>query len=195
VAVTSAVVARLAGGSGEYMFKRIFTVLRHRWVDESDVHRSLPPDLLARLTTRVGESERKHTGEVRICVEASLPPSYLWRHLWHGISVPDLARQRATVQFGRLRVWDTASNNGVLIYLLFVEREIELLADRGVNAIVGAEQWQSLVQHMAQAFAAGRFEDGLNQALDEVSATLVEHFPTNPAAPNPNELPDQPALG
>ncbi len=177
------------------MFKRIITVLRHRWTDDSDVRRSLPPDMLARLAERVSASERMHTGEIRFCIEASLPLTYLWRHLWHGIPVSELTRQRATMQFGRMRVWDTESNNGVLIYLLLVERKIELLADRGVNAVVRAEQWQAMVQHMAQTFASGRFEDGLTQALQEVSAPLVQHFPARPGSPNPNELPDHPAVG
>ena len=176
------------------MFKRIVAVLRHRWVDESDVRRSLPPDMLARLAARVSASEHRHTGEIRFCIEASLPLSYLWRHLWHGTAVQELTRQRATMQFGRMRVWDTENNNGVLIYLLFAERKIELLADRGVNAVVHKEQWLSMVQHMVRAFATGQFEDGLTQALEEVTAPLVQHFPTNPGRPNPNELPDQPAV-
>ena len=172
----------------------MLTALRHRWIDESDVRRKLPPDLLSRLAKRVAASERRHTGEVRICVEAGLPLSYLWRHLWHGTAMHELVRQRAAMQFGRLRVWDTEHNNGVLIYLLFVERKIELLADRGVNAVVTANQWQAMVQHMGQSFAAGRFEDGLTQALEEVSAPLVKHFPSSPGMGNPDELPDQPVV-
>ncbi len=33
------------------------------------------------------------------------------------------------------------------------------------------------MQHMRDAFRAGRFEDGLTHALEEVSALLVQHFP------------------
>ena len=40
--------------------------------------------------------------------------------------------------FGKLRVWDTAHNNGVLIYLLLAEHAIEIVADRGLNAHVSA---------------------------------------------------------
>ena len=52
-----------------------------------------------------------------------------------------------------------------------------------------------MVQHMAQAFATGRFEDGLTQAREEVSAPLVQHFPASLGSPNPNELPEHPAVG
>ena len=48
---------------------------------------------------------------------------------------------------------------------------------------------------MGLAFHEGRFEDGLTQALEEVSALLVEHFPLAEGEVNPNELPDEPVLG
>ena len=81
-----------------------------------------------------------------------------------------------------------------LIYLLLAEREIELVADRGLNTIVPASEWQAMVQRMGEAFTRGRFEDGLTQALGEVSTPLVAHFPADPVA-NPNDLPDTPVLG
>ena len=176
------------------MLQRITTVLRHRWIDDSDSRRMIPAAMLDRLTARVHASERRHTGEIRICVEASLPSSYLWRHVWQGTPMQELVRQRATMQFSRLRVWDTEHNNGVLIYLLVSERKIELLADRGVNAVVAPGQWRGMVERMARAFADGRFEDGLTQALEEVSVPLIAHFPVPPGAVNPNELPDRPTV-
>jgi len=176
------------------MFKRIKTVLRHLWLDESDTRRTIDPDMLERLHQRVSASEARHTGEVRIYVEASLPLSYLWRHLREGVPVHALARQRATSMFGKLRVWDTQHNNGVLLYLLLAEHAIELVADRGLNAIVQPGEWLAMVQHMGAAFASGHFEDGLTQALSEVSAPLVQHFPAGPT-PNSNDLPDIPVLG
>ena len=174
------------------MFNRLLTLLKHCWFDESDSKRLIAPALLERLAQRVAASERRHSGEVRIVVEASLPLSYLWRHCIHSTSIAELARQRAAMQFGKLRVWDTENNNGVLIYLLLAERKIELLADRGVNAHVSQAEWSGMVQRMARAFADSRFEDGLTQALEEVSAVLVEHFPVTPGTGNPNELPDGP---
>ena len=45
--------------------------------------------------------------------------------------------------FGKLRVWDTEHNNGVLIYLLLAEHAIEIVADRGLNEQVPPQQWQA----------------------------------------------------
>lgn len=176
------------------IFQRIKAGSRHLWLDERDTRRIIDPGMLERLRQRVSASETRHTGEVRIYVEASLPLSYLWRHLREKIPMHTLARQRATTMFGKLRVWDTQHNNGVLIYLLLAEHAIELVADRGLNAHVKAGQWQAMVQHMGAAFASGHFEDGLTQALSEVSAPLVQHFPAG-LTPNSNDLPDTPVLG
>ena len=166
---------------------RLLRILRHRWLDDSDVRRALPEAALKRIEDRVAASEKRHTGEIRVCVEAGLPWSYLWRRL--------TARDRAVALFGKLRVWDTAANNGVLIYLLLAEHAIEIVADRGLNAHVSHAQWQSIVHGMREAFRAGRFEDGLNAAVDAVDALLARHFPLADGEANPNELPNRPIVG
>jgi len=162
-------------------------ILRHRWLDEADTRKAIPPDLLQRLAQRVAASEKRHSGQIRIYVEAGLPMSYLWRGA--------TARERAMAIFGKLRVWDTEHNNGVLIYLLLAERAIEIVADRGLDRHVAPEEWKAIVARMSGAFREGRFEDGLTQALEEVSALLVQHFPVADGQARRNELPDEPVLG
>ncbi len=159
-------------------------LLKHRRLDETDAARLLGAGALERIETRVKLSERKHSGEIRVCVEAGLPLSYLRR----GATV----RERAVMMFGKLRVWDTEHNNGVLIYLLLAEHAIEIVADRGVARLVDATHWQRIAGTMAGAFKAGHFEAGLNQAIDAVDVLLAEHFAVSPGAANPNELPDAP---
>lgn len=177
------------------MLNKIQTVLKHLWLDASDASRAIPPDMLQRLAQRVAASERRHSGEIRICVEASLPMSYLWRLDKHN-SIATLTRQRAVTMFGKLRVWDTEHNNGVLIYVLLAEHAIEIVADRGVARHVGPDQWQAMVSRMAAAFREQRYEDGLTQALEETSAVLMEHFAVDAESigADSNELPDTPLL-
>ena len=165
------------------MAHKLLRILKHRWLDETDTRRALNDAALSRLEARVQASEGRHSGEIRLCVEAGLPLSYLWR----GLS----ARQRAVTLFGKLRVWDTEHNNGVLIYLLLAEHAIEIVADRGVVRCVPQAHWDGLVEGMRQAFRDGRFEAGLNQAVDAVDAVLRRHFPLAPGQANPNELPDR----
>ena len=166
---------------------RWLRILRHRWLDETDAQRALDEAALQRLTARVQHSESRHSGEIRLCVEAGLPLSYLWR------GAP--ARERALAMFGKLRVWDTERNNGVLIYLLLAEHAIEIVADRGLNRHVTPQRWRELAQGMSASFKAGHFEDGLAAAIDAVELLLQQHFPLAEGAANPNVLPDAPFVG
>jgi uncharacterized membrane protein len=165
---------------------RMSRLWRHRWADEADVRRVLPDDAMERLARRVAASEQRHTGQIRICVEAGLPTSYLLRH------AP--ARERAVMLFGKLRVWDTEHNNGVLVYLLLAEHAIEIVADRGIDRHVDAADWAAMTARMGAAFREGRFEDGLTQALEEASALLVARFPRDASTLTGNELPDAPVV-
>jgi uncharacterized membrane protein len=163
---------------------RLKRFLKHRWLDETDAARALDNAAITRLEQRVTASERRHSGEIRVCVEASLPLSYLWRNA--------TARERAVTMFGKLRVWDTEQNNGVLIYLLLAEHAIEIVADRGVARVVPQEHWKQIVAGMREAFHARRFEEGLAAAIDAVDEQLAQHFAVTAEAVNPNELPNRP---
>lgn len=165
---------------------RWLRLLRHCWLDATDAHDALGPGTLERLQERVRQSELRHTGEIRLCVEAGLPLGELWR------GTPP--RPRAVALFSELGVWDTEDNNGVLIYLLIADHAIEVVADRGLARHVPQEQWRAVVQGMSQAFKAGRYEEGLNAAVDAVSAWLEQHYPARPGDANPNELPDRPVV-
>jgi len=166
------------------MGNRWSRLLKHRLLDDGDARRMLGDAALERLRARVAASERHHSGEIRICVEAGLPFSYIRRDA--------SARERAVAMFGKLRVWDTEHNNGVLIYLLLAEHAIEIVADRGLNRVVAADEWAEIAASMQNAFKSGEFEAGLLRAVDAVDALLVRHFAARPGEVDVNELPDAP---
>ena len=163
---------------------RITRLIKHRLWDERDTRRAVPPAALARIEARVAASEQQHGGEIRICIEAGLPLGYLWQGL--------PARARAITLFGKLRVWDTEHNNGVLVYLLLADHAIEIVADRGLDRKVSQAQWQALLAPLQQAFKAGQFEAGLNQAVDTLDALLRQHFALAAGQTNPDELLNRP---
>src|SRR5450631_3909454 len=166
------------------MTLRFLRLLKHRRFDEGDTKRALGEGALQRIETRVAASEARHSGQIRVCVEAGLPLSYLRRDA--------SARERAVAMFGKLRVWDTEHNNGVLIYLLLAERCIEIVADRGLNRHVEVVQWGAIAADMGVGFQGGEIEVALNRAIDAVDALLVRHFALAQGEVNPNELPDAP---
>jgi uncharacterized membrane protein len=160
---------------------------RHRWMDERAAERAVPPALAEQLQARVKASEARHSGEIVLCVEAALPNSDLWR-TGRETPLPLVIRERALSWFGKLHVWDTEHNNGVLIYLMLAERRVEIVADRGISRHVPDLHWQAVVQHLGEHLLTGDFDNGLTQALQEVSALLVQHFPLQAGEANPNEL-------
>ncbi len=166
--------------------RRCARILRHRQLDRRDIPRLLGSGALQRLHRHIADSERQHQGEIRLSIEAGLP----WRYLRHDVP----ARTRAITLFGKLRVWDTEHNNGVLIYLLLADRAIEIVADRGLSQHIRPEQWQDLTRRMSEQFRQGAFEAGLDLALNQVTAWLSEFFPPAHGVAPRNELPNSPDL-
>ena len=171
----------------ESLWPWLLRLWRHLWQNDRAAWQAVPNDMAERLTRRVQASEQKHTGQVRVCIEGAWPLSYAWRAGRH-TPLSIVLRQRAMAWFGRLRVWDTEHNNGVLIYLLLAERRIEIVADRGLMRHTSEAHWQTVLQALRQPLQQGDFESGLTQALEAVSALLVAHFPITDSSPN--ELPD-----
>jgi uncharacterized membrane protein len=159
-------------------------VLRHLLTDHWSVRRAFPPAAMRAIRDQIGVQERRHGGELRFAVEASLPLAHLWRG--------QDARSRAVELFGQLRVWDTEHNSGVLIYLLLADKRVEIVADRGIHNKAGDTIWKAICGDMQEAFAAGRFEQGVGFGVAAISDLLAAHYP--PAEDDSNELPNEPVV-
>ena len=79
--------------------------------------------------------------------------------------------------FAHLRIWDPADNNGVLIYLLLADRDVEIIADRGIDEKVGASGWGNICREMETDFRAVSFERGAMKGIEAVSRQLAKTFP------------------
>jgi uncharacterized membrane protein len=139
-------------------------LIEHHW----RARRVFPPKVLDRIEAAIKQGEATHSGQVRFVVEGAL----------------DI--------FSHLRIWDTAHNNGVLIYLLLADRKVEIIADRGIDARVGPEGWTKICREMEADFRAGQFEAGVVKGIAAVSKELATYFPKT--GPHPNELPDKPVV-
>src|SRR5262245_43015422 len=159
---------------------------RHATARDRAIHRAFPPSALDAVERAIDESERSHTGEIRFAIEAALEPGRVWR-----LVTP---RERALEVFAALGVWDTAANNGVLIYVLLADHDVEIVADRGYNATVGADRWSAICHDMEQHFGAGRFQEGAVAGVRAVGQLIAAQYPPGPGGPDRNELPNRPAL-
>ncbi len=181
MAGVAALVAAARQGDGEMNFKR---VMKHLSTGRATVRRTFTYQALAAIENAIRETETLHDGQIRFAVEAALELSPLL--------TGQTARQRAIEVFSSLRVWDTEHNNGVLVYLLLADRDVEIVADRGIHVRLGAEVWEAICQEMEMAFRAGNFESGVIAGIHNVGNHLARHFPARKS--KPNEMPDTPVL-
>ena len=157
---------------------------RHIAMDHIAVRRAFPRIALSRIETAIADGERTHRGQVCVAIEAALPPARVLKRL--------TPRERALEVFGLLHVWDTEENCGVLLYLLLADRDVEIVADRGIHRIVGDVAWKAICTRMEQSFAAANYGDGVIAGVQEISRLLAAHFPRD--TDGPNELPDKPVI-
>jgi uncharacterized membrane protein len=161
-------------------------VVRHIVTDQRAVRRAFPEAALKAIEGTIAAGERTHRGQVCVAIEPSLPPVRVLRHL--------SPRERALEVFGLLRVWDTEENAGVLLYLLLADRDVEIVADRGIDRLVGPAVWQDICAALEAEFRAGRYADGVIQAVTRISSVLAARFPRGERDALPDELPNRPTL-
>jgi len=162
----------------------LMRILRHLSNGRATARHVFPPAALDVIERAIRATETQHSGQIRFAVEASLELAPLL--------AGQSARERAQEVFAQLRVWDTEQNNGVLIYLLLADRDVEIVADRGIHRQLGAAAWEAICREMEAAFRDGRFEQGVLIGVDSVGQHLTRHYPH--AGEKTNELPDRPVL-
>ena len=161
-----------------------YRLWHHFVTDHWSARRAFSPATLQRIEATIAAGERRHSGQVRFAVEPALPLLAVVRG--------ETPRVRALEEFGRLRIWDTEDNCGVLVYLLLADRAVEIVADRGIHRRVGEAPWQAICRRMEVAFRERKFEEGAIAGVEAINALLEQHFPR--AAAGPNELPDRPLV-
>ena len=159
-------------------------IARHLFALPGSVARAFPASALSSVENAIAASERQHGGEIRFAVDAALDPMPLLRG--------QTARQRALQAFAELGVWDTEHNNGVLLYLLLADHDVEIVADRGFNGKVTTAEWEGVCRAMESALRAGRCEAAVTEGVAQIAALIARHFP--PRRREPNELSDRPAV-
>jgi len=162
-------------------FKRL---CRHLATSHAEVRRAFPEHSLQAIEAAIKASEQTHIGEIRFVVEAALDLSALLRE--------QTPRERAVEVFSHLRVWDTEHNNGVLIYLLLADRDVEIVADRGLSRRLPQAAWDVICHEMEAAFRLSHFEVGVIDGIEAISRHLSAAFPSSDGGRN--ELPDTPQL-
>lgn len=145
------------------------------------LHRTwLTKEVKDRLTHAISEAEQGHQGEICLIIENHLPIATAYQQDCLG---------RAVDLFGLHKVWDTADNTGILIYINLCEHALHILADRAIDQ-KAHDNWQPLCDMALQAFKQGQFEQGLLTLIDQLGNILKTHYPNDDS--HGNELSNHP---
>ena len=158
---------------------KLLRALRHLSATGWSLRSTFNAAVLDEIERAIAETERQHGGEIRFAVEGALHAAALWRDL--------SPRARALEVFAQSGVWDTQANNGVLIYVLWADRDVEIVADRGFNAKVSAEEWSEVCHRMEALFASGQSRQAVIEGIRAAGALIAKHYP----AADRNELSDR----
>lgn len=159
-------------------------LLKHLTSPDWWARRAFRADDLAAIGAAVKASETRQRGEIRIAIEGQLPLRALLRE--------ESSRDRAATLFQSLGVAATREATGILVYVQLVDRQVDILADHGISALVPPAEWEAICHRMETAFAAGNYRGGMVDAIERITALLARHFPAS--GDNPNELDDAPTL-
>jgi uncharacterized membrane protein len=163
---------------------RLARLVRHLLATRWSTRRHFTTRVRGAIEGAIREVESRHAGEIRFVVETALDIPELWHDL--------PPRRRAMQVFGQLGVWDTAHNNGVLIYVLMADHVVEVVADRGIAERIAQAEWDEVCRQMEVNYRDGRFAAGSIAGIHGVGRLLARHFPADAAGTD--ELPNQPVL-
>ncbi len=99
------------------------------------------------------------------------------------------AGQLAREQFIAQGLHLTQGRTGVLIFVAVAEHHVEIIADRGIDAVVPPGTWDAAVAAFVEQVRAGRVAEGFLATIALVGLRLAEHFPR--AEDDRDELPDR----
>jgi putative membrane protein len=101
----------------------------------------------------------------------------LKRRLIAEVEIDAEVEEKALVSFVEQGLHHTRDNTGILILICLFEHRVEVLADRGINALVPKETWQEIVAIVTDGLRRGQACEALCRAIERCGEILAGHFP------------------
>jgi len=133
---------------------------------------------LEEIKNEIAEIEKFTSAEIRLCLK--LRKGFHERNK----SYRDLALK----EFYKLGMDKTEDKTGILIYILFLDRKFEIIADEGINSKINSEKWSIIISHIKNEFSQNNYKTGIIKILIEMKEVLINYFPHKEN--DKNELPD-----
>jgi len=83
-------------------------------------------------------------------------------------------RVRAERAFLEQEVFNTKDRTGILIFVSFFEKEVIVMADKGISKVVDQKEWDSLVRLIIEGIRKNKLVDGLEAAIKRSGEILLE---------------------
>jgi uncharacterized membrane protein len=131
-----------------------------------------------RIVQAIREAERQTSGEIRVHMEKDYEGAILGA---------------ASRTFFSLNMDRTRDRNGVIIFIVPPRHDFAIFGDKGINAVVPTDFWESTKNIMQQHFRQGMFAEGVCQGVKMAGEQLKTYFPWKDG--DKNELPDEISYG
>lgn len=83
-------------------------------------------------------------------------------------------RSKAENAFLEQEVFNTRHRTGIMIFISFLEREVIVMADRGINKVVDQKEWDNVVRIIITAIGKGKLVEGMEKAIARCGEILLE---------------------
>ena len=83
-------------------------------------------------------------------------------------------RAKAENAFLEEEVFATRHRTGIMIFISFFEREVIIMADRGISKVVDQKEWDKIVRAIIEAIGKGKIIDGMEAAIRRCGEILLE---------------------
>lgn len=83
-------------------------------------------------------------------------------------------RFRAERAFLEQEVFNTRDRTGILIFVSFFEKEVIVMADKGISKVVDQKEWDALVRLIIDGIRKGKLVDGMEAAIKRSGEILFE---------------------
>lgn len=134
----------------------------------SKVEDFLTPSEEAAVVEAIRSAEKNTSGEIRVHLESNYnTPEH---------PVQDVF-ERAIQVFDLLQMSNTKNNNGVLIYISVVDKQLVILGDTAINKVVPINFWESTKDLITKNFKEGKIKAGLVAGILEAGKQLKKYFP------------------
>ncbi|MBQ0002334.1 MAG: TPM domain-containing protein [Treponema sp.] len=96
--------------------------------------------------------------------------------------------EKAFSLFAQTNVYCTQNHNGILIFVSYLEREVRIIADKGISEKISDDDFSKIADELSKDIQSKNGVDAFCNAIEKCGELLSKHYPIK--KDDVNELPD-----